>query len=718
MSSYHGISGDVAELADAGDAKDLISGAPEDITKSATAMAELGEAMTLAGRGLSAVDASSWIGKAANNFRSRMEDKPKQWLDAGTALSEIAKALTDYRVVLDASQDAASHALHMWKGAQEATKRAINEHNERVEAYNKIIDAGQNPGPQPVYKDPGQAGRDQAEQMLEDARRRVTDAGYACGQVVSEWISRSPTEPDWWDRLGANIYDSAAFVLTGAQDVAEGIWEGVKGISSVSRLLNPLDPYNMTHPGALMENANKLAQGLWRGVQNPTEFGKNLLDIETWKDSPGKALGKLLPDIALGAATGGAGLAGRTAARATLTATVDTATGGLFGLGQAGLGGARKVGTMLGHDADKLGRTAEDAARASRNTPSSVPDHPGTRPLQEAESQAVSGFEQVGKTLEGIGGDLRSRIDNLADWAASRRTDSTAVSSVTPAPQPSAHPPPQLGQSTPIPGQYQPAEPPALRPVQAPPELPRTPPSFDTPERRSYDTGQRIQRSIEDSRRFKDDMRAGFPHGNGIPSPERHPQADQHPGHAHQSEHDHDPQPEPPSRSPLAYDDNVRADIDHTAAVKTLDLSTIDKGAVWRTTTEELHRVDSRSLDELFRDGLRPRNDNLANIHDMIGNNAHSGWVSTSRNSNLWENHGIVGIGDQKTFSVLTVDARGGVDVEASWAYTHYLKEAEIAFPGGVEPSRVRGGYLVRINPDGSREIVPDSWRENPNYHP
>ncbi|MGZ3140444.1 WXG100 family type VII secretion target [Lentzea chajnantorensis] len=755
MSSYHGIAGDVEEFAGATDANDLISGEPAEITESATAMRELGEAMTLAGEGLTAIDSSGWTGQAADGFRSRIAGKPKQWMDAGAALLEISKALTNYRVVLDSSKDTAGRALHMWKGAQEATKKAITEHNERVKVYNGAIDAGQDPGPQPVYQDPGEAGRKEAERMLEDARRRVTDAGYACGRVISEWIGKAPAQPDWWDRLGANISDAASYALTGAQDVAEGIWEGVKGINSMMRLTNPFDPYNISHPGAQLENMNKLASGLWNGVQHPTEFAKTVFDVETWKDSPGKALGKLLPDIALGVATGGGGFAGRTAAKSTAAAALDTASGGLFGLGQAGVGGVRKVGSMLGRDANKIGHAAEDAGRAGRNVPHE-PAHPNTTPVAQADSHSAGMFDQIGKSLGDVGGDLRSRIDDLAAWATSKSPDSTTVSSVTPTPQPPVRQPPQVNRPTPQqPAQPRPAvpppapvaPPPALRPVQPPPERP--PPPFDSPERNRYDIGERIQQSIQDTHKFKEEMRNGFPNGNGVPKgdgmpngniaerltpdphqatrpdqePPAHPKDPDHdqPTHQHEPEQQAEPehqQPEPEYRSPLADDPAVRADIDHSAAVKDLDLSTIHEDAVWRDTTEDLHRVDARDLDELFEEGLLPRNENLGEIRKMIDENAESAWVSTTRDEKLWENHAISGLGDKDTFSVLTLGARGGVDVEASFPYTHYMKEQEIAFPGGVDRSRIRGGYLVRINPDGSREIVPGSWRDNPYYEP
>ncbi|GLY54812.1 putative T7SS-secreted protein [Lentzea sp. NBRC 102530] len=539
MSSYLDIAGDVEEFAGAKDANDLISGEPAEITESATAMSELGAAMTLAGEGLTRIDSSDWTGQAADGFRSRIAGKPKQWMDAGTALLEISTALTTYRVVLDSSKDTAGRALHMWRGAQEATKKSISEHNERVKVYNSAIDAGQDPGPQPVYQDAGEAGRKEAERMLEDARRRVTDAGYACGRVISGWIGKAPAQPDWWDRLGMNVADASSYALTGAQDVAEGIWEGVKGINSMARLVNPFDPYNISHPTAQLENMSKLASGLWNGVQHPTEFAKTVFDVETWKDSPGKALGKLLPDIALGVATGGGGFAGRTAAKSTAAAALDTASGGLFGLGQAGIGGVRKVGSMLGRDATKLGHAAEDAGRAGRNLPHD-PAHPNTTPLTQVDSHSAGVFEQVGKSLGDVGGNLRSRIDDLADWAASRKTDTTTVSGVTPTPQPPVRQPPQLGhrpQQPPPPARQPEWQP----PVQQPPTIGRTepvapsPPPTPQPQKFDVEDWQRRAREVMEQAKIRDAQPK--PSTSHMPSPDAAQRrsaaihyAEQHPG--------------------------------------------------------------------------------------------------------------------------------------------------------------------------------------------
>ncbi|MGI5507387.1 WXG100 family type VII secretion target [Lentzea sp. CA-135723] len=531
MSSYHGIAGQVAELDDADEATDLISGDSKHITSSATAMAELGEAMTLAGDGLRAVTTSSWTGTAADNFRAHVQGKPQQWRDAGTALREISTALTTYGVVLDSAQDTAGRALLMWTGAQATTKTAITEHNKRVTEYNKLLTSVPDPGPPPVFNDPGQAGREQAEQMLRDARTRVTEAGYTCARVISDWIARAPATPDWWDRLGAIISDTVDSSANSAVELATGVWEGVQGISSIARMLNPLDPYNISHPQAMFDNVSTLATGLWNGVQNPTQLAKAVFDVETWQDSPARALGKLLPDIALGAVTGGSGLAGRAATKATVNATLDTATAGLYGLGQAGV---RKASSVLGRDATKIGdNVAQDASTVGRH----VPDGRST-PLHQADSHSAGMFDQVGKTLGDVGGNLRNRIDDLAAWAESRKADTTTVSSVPVTPQPPVRQPPQIGhrpQQPPSP----PRQPEWQSPVQPPPTLSRpepvAPPPAPQPQKFDVEDWQRRARAVMENAKIRDAQPK--PTNSHMPSPDAAQRraaainyAQQHPG--------------------------------------------------------------------------------------------------------------------------------------------------------------------------------------------
>jgi hypothetical protein len=106
------------------------------------------------------------------------------------------------------------------------------------------------------------------------------------------------------DDVPRRVQLRAVQVITGIADMAVTY--------SPNRLL--FDPAGWHH------DMTTLAQGFVHGVQHPVEFGKALIDYDTWKQSPGRAIGHLIPDAVIAAATAGVGgvavRGGRTTAKA------------------------------------------------------------------------------------------------------------------------------------------------------------------------------------------------------------------------------------------------------------------------------------------------------------------------------------------------------------------------------------------------------------------
>jgi hypothetical protein len=67
----------------------------------------------------------------------------------------------------------------------------------------------------------------------------------------------------------------------------------------------------MVDPAGWQRDVGALAEGLAYGVTHPVEFGKAILDWDTWQSSPGRAIGHLVPDLVLTLATAGGGAAAR-----------------------------------------------------------------------------------------------------------------------------------------------------------------------------------------------------------------------------------------------------------------------------------------------------------------------------------------------------------------------------------------------------------------------
>lgn len=142
--------------------------------------------------------------------------------------------------------------------------------------------------------------------------------------------------------------------------MASGAGEAIGGMVQLSRTLNPLDPWNMSHPGAAVHNASTLAAGMVNVVANPYQGVKTMADVDGWKQNPAHAMGSCIPN-AIASLAGGAGVASRAASGVRRVAT-----------------GARRAGTA-----------ASDTARASRAAKAA--DRFDTDPAVQAERSTGAG---------------------------------------------------------------------------------------------------------------------------------------------------------------------------------------------------------------------------------------------------------------------------------------------------------------------------------------
>lgn len=71
--------------------------------------------------------------------------------------------------------------------------------------------------------------------------------------------------------------------------------KGTAGILNFARGLNPMDPYNITHPAAYVQNVNMTLAGLVSTAAHPERAAKTMLD-DFMKD-PSEGLGRLVPNL-------------------------------------------------------------------------------------------------------------------------------------------------------------------------------------------------------------------------------------------------------------------------------------------------------------------------------------------------------------------------------------------------------------------------------------
>jgi RHS repeat-associated protein len=340
-------------------------------------------------RGLGSVDTAHWVGPAAEAFRAKYAPYPTQWSDAEEACANAAGALGSYASTARWAQGQAQQAIDLYATGQRATQQAEARYQQAVEgyhraadAYNAAVSAGRNPGVRPTqpgaFADPGQPDRQRAEELLSQARRRRDSAGSAAQAAISAATGLAPAEPSFGRRLLDDVGDTLEGVGIAEEHLLGGVAKGVFGIVSFVRSLNPLDPYNLTHPAEYVDGLSATAAGLVHAALHPTALVHALVGTG-WGSDPAEALGKLVPNLALVALTDGAGTA----------ADVGAGAAERVGLDAAEASGARAVREAAGDPVDNARSPAQmtcrddpvDVASGHMVLPQTDVELPGVLPL-------------------------------------------------------------------------------------------------------------------------------------------------------------------------------------------------------------------------------------------------------------------------------------------------------------------------------------------------
>ena len=131
------------------------------------------------------VQVTRWQGGTSGVFRLKVSDETKKWETYLGLLNQAKGALSTYADALGTAQDKAQDAIDKWNEGERATQAAVTEHNAAVSRYNTSllqpsgspfgpVSPVQNPGP---FSDPGEALREEAKRILEDAREALDQAG-------------------------------------------------------------------------------------------------------------------------------------------------------------------------------------------------------------------------------------------------------------------------------------------------------------------------------------------------------------------------------------------------------------------------------------------------------------------------------------------------------------------------------------------------------------
>lgn len=272
--------------------REVLPGTPEDLDELAAKLESYVDEAAAASRGLRALDSGGWVGEAADAFWSSVGDVLKKLDDATAAFQEASFALRSYTATLRPAQADTHRALTLIDQA-DTESRTWSAKNTGAVVQNLTAPYTGTLAPM-SSDDPGEPLRRQADTLITDAKNRVVASARHAAERLHTAADHAPDKPGFLSRSWHV-----------ASEVAGGAAESVTGMATFTFKLSPA--YAIIYPDRYLENEVGIVKGLAQGVTHPVAFAKAVLDWDTWAKSPGRALGHLLPAVALTVASAGAG---------------------------------------------------------------------------------------------------------------------------------------------------------------------------------------------------------------------------------------------------------------------------------------------------------------------------------------------------------------------------------------------------------------------------
>lgn len=382
------------DLSDAILPQDLIPGSVEQIDATINALVSVGVPCQDVGDTLPKLDTQAWTGPAAQAFHAVYDPQPEVWIFLGVGLNHLSDALKTWRDAVQHGQAEAGLALQEYHEAQAMTHASMDAYQQQVQAHNDAVVGaamGITPAPAPLLPmdDLGASLRQQAIQRLADARQAVADAEGQAILAVGAARDALPEQPSAVQRFGDDVADNLTTLGTQLSDAGQGAADAVAGMVDTLQAINPADPQNTAHPAQYAQRMATLVQGVGHDLAHPIDTAESMADNARSEiaHDPGRFLGALLPNLAMGMVTDGAGEVAGEAAETAATGAEDTV--GLSMVDTRPLDGINPSGDPAAHS-------------VTRSTPwgSWVPD------LSSADAAAAAGVKQAGAGLAQVERDL------------------------------------------------------------------------------------------------------------------------------------------------------------------------------------------------------------------------------------------------------------------------------------------------------------------------
>jgi uncharacterized protein YukE len=324
----------------------LIHGDVAAITQTAARLDQFASAFDQTAHGLAGIDTAHWQGSAADAFRHAYQQHPHAWSHARDACAAAAAAWRDYGQAVQQAQHQAAQAIALYQHGTQATAQAtaryhqaVTTYHQQALAYNLMAADGADPGPMPqapaAFADPGAADRQHAQELLTAARQQRDAAGDRARQTITTATVPAPQTPSFSQRLLADAGDLTTSAAVEGEHVVGGIAKGTGDLVKFARSVDPLDPYNQTHPAQFVDGVSSTVAGMAHAARHPQQLIDGLVGSH-WKSDPAQALGRLVPTLIGTVDTDGATDAASAAAHATTDATAEASDAGADAATSAG----------------------------------------------------------------------------------------------------------------------------------------------------------------------------------------------------------------------------------------------------------------------------------------------------------------------------------------------------------------------------------------------
>ncbi|GAA0466283.1 putative T7SS-secreted protein [Streptomyces sp. NPDC046215] len=306
------------QLGETEEADELVHGDAKRIEAVAKHLKGFQAAFDTAHSGMQKVDPSQWKGQGSEAFTKKFASHAPQWARAADSCEEAAAALSAYAHTVTWAQAQAKEAVRLYKRGKEAHKKALEAYRKEAAVFDAKLKAGQDPGSRPCQAvDAGDADREEAERILKEARKQRNTAAATARAKIDKAVRLAPEKPAFSDRLAGSAKDTVQARQIEAIHLAGGAVRSVTDVARFARGVNPLDPYNVTHPAAYAQHVSDTAANLTSLGAHPGRIPAAIVG-DGWGSDPSEAKGRLAGNVAMALATGGGSAAsagGRAAAR-------------------------------------------------------------------------------------------------------------------------------------------------------------------------------------------------------------------------------------------------------------------------------------------------------------------------------------------------------------------------------------------------------------------